>query len=338
MIIFCSILLWGNITTSEFKIEWFVYAQTAAYGFTLLIALLIVIKKSAFKRLKWNVPLLLMILKKSAPFALLVLLTVQFYRIDTVFIERLLPGVTGNQQAGIYAQAYRLLDAANMIAFLFAVLLLPIFSKMIKLEQSINALMKLSFSLLFTISSIVAVGSFFYSKEIMTLLYPIYNLETITDYALRIDQSAFIYSVLMFGLIAMATNYVFGTLLTANGNLRQLNIVAAVGVAISIGVNLTLVPRLQATGSAFASLSAHLIICIVQVILAIIIFKLKLNVKYILVLISFFIGILVLGYFSKDFTQNWIVNLTVLVSASFILSLVLRLLNMKQFIQIIKTG
>jgi len=338
MIIFCSILLWGNITTSEFKIEWFVYAQTAAYAFTLLIALLIVIRKSAFKRLKWNVPLLLMILKKSAPFAILVLLTVQFYRIDTVFIERLLSGVTGNQQAGIFAQAYRLLDAANMIAFLFAVLLLPIFSKMIKLEQSINALVKLSFSLLFTISSIVAVGSYFYSNEIMTLLYPIHNLENINDYALRIDQSAFIYSVLMFGLIAMATNYIFGTLLTANGNLKQLNIVAAAGVAISVGMNLTLVPRFQASGSAFASLSAHLIICIVQVVLATIIFKFKMNLKYILVLISFFTGILFLGYFSKHLSQDWIINLAVMVSASFVLSLVLRLLNIKQFVQIIKTG
>ena len=338
MILFCSVLLWGNVTSQAFRIEWFVYAQTAAYALTMITALMIVIKKSAFRRLKWNWPLLLMILKKSAPFALLVLLTVQFNRIDTVIIERVLPEGTGDEQAGVYAQAYRLLDAANMIAFLFSVLLLPIFSRMIKLKESVTDMVKLSFSLLFTISSIVAVGSFYYSEDIMMLLYPIHTAESGVEYAMRIDQSAFIYAVLMFGLIAMASNYVFGTLLTANGNLRQLNIVAAAGVVISLVLNFTLVPRIQATGSAFASVSAHSVICIAQVIMAVIIFKLKMNWNYVSALAVFAGGIFAIGYLSLSLSQNWILNLAVMVSGSFVLSVVLRLLNIKQFIQIIRTG
>lgn len=337
MILFCAVLLWGNVTSGEFKIEWFVYAQTAAYFLTMLTALAVVIKKAAFRRLKWNWPLLLLILKKSAPFALLVLLTVQFNRIDTVIIERVLPEGTGDAQAGVYAQAYRLLDAANMIAFLFSILLLPIFSRMIKLGESITDMVKLSFSLLFTISSIVAVGSFFYSTEIMTLLYPIHPSETSTAYAHRIDQSAFIYSVLMFGLIAMASNYVFGTLLTANGSLKQLNLVAASGVVISLGLNFILVPRIQATGSAFASMSAHSFICIIQVILAVVIFKLRMNWKYILALSGFTAGIFTIGYFSLFATQNWIINLILMAAGSFLLSVALRLLNIRQFIQILRS-
>lgn len=336
MIIFCSILLWGNVFQEEFKIEWFVYAQTAAYFITMLISLAVVIHKSAFKRLNWNVPFLLMILKKSAPFALLILLSVQFYRIDTVFIERLLQGSVGDQQAGIFAQAYRLLDAANMIAFLFSVLLLPIFSRMIKLKQPVNALIKLSFSILFTISTIAAVGSFFYSYEIMEFLYPIHSSETEIEYLSRVEQSAFIYGVIMFGLIAMATNYVFGTLLTANGNLKFLNIAASLGVLISVGVNVTLVPRFQASGSAFASLSAHTVICIMQLIMAISIFKLKLNIRYVLSLLGFVVGLFILGYLSKSFTQNWILNISIMLSGSFLLSLIFRLLNIRQFIQILK--
>ena len=30
MIIFCSVLLWGNVTESKFRIEWFIYTQTGA--------------------------------------------------------------------------------------------------------------------------------------------------------------------------------------------------------------------------------------------------------------------------------------------------------------------
>jgi hypothetical protein len=37
----------------------------------------------------------------------------------------------GKIQSSIYASAYRLLDAANMIAYLFAGLLLPLFARML---------------------------------------------------------------------------------------------------------------------------------------------------------------------------------------------------------------
>lgn len=336
MIIFCAVLLWGNVTAQPFQIEWFVYAQTTAYALTFITALIVVIKKSAFRRLHWNVPLLLLILKKSAPFALLVLLSVQFYRIDTVIIERVLPGETGDQQAGVYAQAYRLLDAVNMIAFLFSILLLPIFSRMIKLKQDVVALVRLSFSMLFTISSIVAIGSFFYSREIMELLYPIHAMESLPDYIVRINQSGRIYGILMFGLIAMAINYVFGTLLTANGNLKALNIFAALAVAISLVINLVLVPRIQATGSAYASLSANGFLCIAQVIFAIYTFKFKTNWRYVSALVIFVAGIVVAGYFSIQISSNWILNLSIWGGTAIFLSFLLRLLNIREFFNILK--
>ncbi len=74
MILICGFLLWYNFTDIEFTIRWFVYSQTIAYSITLLIALAAVFKKSGRLRLSWNRPFFLMILKKSLPFALLVLL------------------------------------------------------------------------------------------------------------------------------------------------------------------------------------------------------------------------------------------------------------------------
>ncbi|MEI6060037.1 MAG: oligosaccharide flippase family protein, partial [Bacteroidota bacterium] len=130
MILFCSVLLWGNITTEPFRIIWFVYAQTLAYMLTAFVAMLIVIRKAAFKRLQWNTSFFLMIIKQSLPFALLVLLMSFYNRIDSVMLERLLPKGIGTTQVDIYAKAYRLLDAVNMIAYLFSVLLIPIFARL----------------------------------------------------------------------------------------------------------------------------------------------------------------------------------------------------------------
>src|ERR1019366_9241981 len=88
----------------------------------------------------------MMILKKSLPFAILMMLMACYNRLDTVMLERMLPD--GAKQVGIYAHGFRLLDAANMIGFLFAGLLLPIFSRMLKYKESVEALVKLSFLLL----------------------------------------------------------------------------------------------------------------------------------------------------------------------------------------------
>ncbi|NOX45445.1 MAG: oligosaccharide flippase family protein [Chlorobi bacterium] len=337
MILFCSVLLWGNITATPFQIEWFVYSQTVAYGITAIVAFFVVTYKASFKKLVWNRPFILMILKKSLPFALLVLLMTQYNRIDTVFIERLLPERIGAEQTGIYAQGYRLLDAFNNIALLFAVLLLPLFSKMIKLKQSVEDLVRLSFSLLFAVSVIIALVSYFYNLELMSWLYPAHSSESASEYSKRISESANILRLVMFGFVAISSVYVFGTLLTANGNLKVLNIIAASGVLISVLLNSTLVPRMEALGSAYASLSAQFVTSLAQVIAVQMIFKFRLNYKFLASLAIFVIGVFVVGSFSKTLSYDWKINAAIMIAFSVLLSFVLRLLHIKKLLEIIKS-
>ena len=337
MIIFCGVLLLNHDTRENFKIEWFVYTQTAAYGLTALIAIGIVIRKAAFRKLNWNIPFLVMILRKSMPYALLVFLMAQYFRIDAVIIERLLPDDTGKLQAGIYAQAFRLLDAAIMISFLFSVLLLPIFSRMIKKNEPIEDLTKLSFSLLFTISIVAAIATLFYSTDIMQWLYPHHKDEALAAYQLRIDESSQIFKILMFGYISIASTYVFGTLLTANGSLKVLNIIAFSGVVVSLSVNFMLVPKMEAVGSAWASMSAQSITAIAQIILSFYIFKFRKDFRYFAALAIFVGGVYGLGYLSTLMGFAWQLNLVMMVFLSVILALSLRLLNIREVIKIIRT-
>ena len=337
MIIFCSVLLWGNITQSKFRIEWFIYAQTGAYLITVAVAFFIVVSKASFKRLSWNLPFLLMIIKKSLPFALLVLLMAQYNRIDTVIIERILPEKSGDYQVGIYAQAYRLLDAANMIAYLFAILLLPLFARMIKLKLSVENLVKMSFSLLFAISSVVAIGSYFYSSELMGWLYPQHIDESLLEFTTRLSEAAMVFSLLMFGFIAISTTYVFGTLLTANGSLKRLNIIAGAGVIISLAINFLLVPRLMAVGSAYASLSAQFVTAIAQVVIAWKVFGFRVNYQYLVGLLAFVIGIIALGYFSRLLPYEWKFNFSLMLLGSMLLTFLLRLINVRELIKVFRS-
>lgn len=257
MIIFCGILLWGGVTNEPFRIEWFIYCQTVAYVLTALTALAIVVTKGRVTRLSWNPTFFLMILKKSLPFAILFLLMSFYNRIDSVMLERLLPVGVGASEAGIYASAFRLLDALVMIAYLFSVILLPLFSKMLKNNENITPIVKSSFSLLFlfSVTSVVLLECF--RLPVMDLLYKEH-----------VEESSAVFRFLIAGIIPISFTYIFGTMLTANGNLKLLNITAIAGIVVNMAVNLILIPRMQAEGAAIASLSTQSVVAVLQVVIA----------------------------------------------------------------------
>lgn len=257
-ILFCSMLLWGHISDKPFRIEWFVYCQTAAYLLAISVALFIVLKKSKLRRLAWNKKLSLLILKKSLPFALLTLLMAFYNRIDSVMIERLLPVDIATTQAGIYASAFRLLDALVMIAYLFSVILLPLFSKMIKEKENVQPIVRTAFSFLYVFAIGATVVLVCYREPILAWLY--------NDH---VAASASVFALLIPCIIPIAFTYVFGTLLTANGSLKKLNITAMAGIIVNILINIILIPRFQARGAAVTSLCTQSVVSLLQFFIAI---------------------------------------------------------------------
>ena len=81
-------------------------------------------------------------------------------------------------------------------------------------------------------------------------------------------ESVGVFSLLLPCIIPIAFTYVFGTLLTANGNMKFLNITAIVGICVNILVNVILIPNLQARGAAIASLSTQSVVSLLQFIIA----------------------------------------------------------------------
>ena len=337
MIVFCSILIWGNISSIQFNIKWFVYAQTLAYFTTAIIAFVVVVRKAKFSKLYWNRKFILAVFRQSIPFAVLVLLMSFYNRIDSVMIERILPAGIGAYQSGTYASAYRLLDAANMIAYLFSVLLLPIFAKMIKQKEHVGEIVKLAIVLLIIPAFIVAVSCFAYRQEIMTLLYPIHSLENISEYMLRINQSATIFGMLMICFTAISTTYIFGTLLTANGNLKQLNIVATSGMILNIGLNLFLIPRFMAIGSAWASVLTQFITAGLQMYLAMRIFKFNFNIHYLWQFLAFFALIISTIILVRTFVSNWLIGIVLFVILAMLYAILLRILKFREMSKILMT-
>ena len=330
MIIIVSLLLWGHITDKPFKIEWFVYSQTLAYLLTAIITFFIVLSKSEFFKLRFDLKFFIIFLKQSYPYALLILLMAFYNRIDSVMIERLLNNTAGGEnigetQAGIYAQAYRILDAFTMFAFLFAGLLLPMFAKMIKAKENIEQLVRLSFLLLIIPAIILVVATVSYRFDIMQLLY--HN---------HVNTSADIFGLLIIGFIGISTTYIFGTLLTANGSMKQLNFMALAGIIINVVINLILIPELLAKGSAIASLTTQSVTAIMQVLIAVKVFKFKINYKLLATLFLFIAGIISSAFLFTKYLNNWYYGFFAIIITGFLLAFVLRLINLKALFNIIK--
>jgi len=150
----------------------------------------------------------------------------------------------------------------------------------------------------------------------------------------NISESAPIFATLMFGFIPISTTYIFGTLLTANGSMRQLNIMAAVGMMLNIILNLILIPKYQALGAAYVSLFTQLFTAIAQVIIAIRIFHFKPQWTMTFRVLLFAALVVVLGMLSMRI-GNKLLGYVILLAVSTLTAFAVGLIDLKSLIKLV---
>jgi O-antigen/teichoic acid export membrane protein len=322
MIIFCSILLFTSIF--ELNINNFIYAQTLAYGISAAISFTFISKKINKITLVFDKAILWDIYKKTAPYALLALLMTLYTRVDNILIGKLLPD--GDYHDGIYALGYRLLEAANMMAALVAMLLLPIFSKMIAEKQKLEPLVNTALGLLIAPSFIFGIACFFFQSEILVMLSPKAN-----DYATQV----FGWVILCF--IPLCFMYIFGTLLTANASLKILNILALIALITNFILNLALIPKYQALGAAYAAVITQTFIGITNCYFAYKVLKLEFNKAIFGKLLVVFIMLCMVALLCKTYTISLLMSLTILCLIGGLSIFVFKLLDIKQLANLAKS-
>ncbi|MGK0363998.1 MAG: O-antigen/teichoic acid export membrane protein [Saprospiraceae bacterium] len=325
----CALLLWGNISTQPFQIEWFVYAQTCSLFLTAVTAFIIVSKQ--IKQFSFNLNLRFMrsVLRSSFPYALVIFLMTIYTRIDIIMIEKMLPD--GDNQAGIYAAAFRLLDACNMIGFLFAGILMPMFSKLLadlkNTRIELQSLVEMSFQIVWSGVLTLAISVFFFREEIMFYLY-----DAATPYWGEI------LGWLILSFIAMSGTYIFGTLLTANGSMKKMNLLFVASIVINIVLNTLLISSHQAAGAAMATFVTQFFALILQIYLS----KTELNIQLswrIFGKIITFVSALILINFSLQQSTliAWEYLFLSCLVGGIILSFLFRLINLKLLFGMMKS-
>lgn len=322
LIFICGYYLYID-QSATFSIYHFIFSQTFAYLISIAVILLLLSKKVGFQSFKVRPNFSIAIFKQALPYALLTLAMTAYTRIDAVLLERIHPN--GALETGIYAQAYRILDAFVMFTFLFNTLLFPIFSTLHAKKEDIRPLLMTASKLLFTLALAVVLGSIFFAENILSLFYS------------ELDETSVrVFQLLIISFLPISAIQVFGTLHTASGNLRFLNVLSLIGFLVSVGLNVFLIPEFGAVGTAITCIVTHLVIALSQIVYTKMYFHLKTAWKMILSLVVY--GVLLIGtlYFLTLSIWNFGSKVIVFSVVAVVSSVLFRLINvreMKEFLQ-----
>ncbi|MCB0520660.1 MAG: polysaccharide biosynthesis C-terminal domain-containing protein [Lewinellaceae bacterium] len=331
----CAVLLWGPLQGANggFQIEWFVHAQNASWLLTALVAFFIV-KKNIRQKLviRFRRPFLVAVLKKSAPYALAVFLMTAYTRFDIVVLEWILPD--GRHEAGVYAAGYRLLDALNMVGYLFAGLLLPMFSTLLKKQEKneadaseITSLLRLSLEVIWAGTATVAIACFFFRGELMHWLYP----ETATAY--YGDVLAFI----ILTLVPFSGIFIYSTLLTANNSLKKMNWLFGSGIVVNLALNLLLIPAYKAVGAGCSAFATQTFVLVGMMFLAKKELHLAMDWRQASKIASFILLVIIANWLLFYFSQaDWLLRFTAALAIGLLLAIALRLLRIKMLLGLVK--
>ena len=332
LVLLLSFLLWGKSDT-HFEVEWLVYAQTAAYGITFLLALFWVVSNLKKEEIKNQIipsarVFQFTALKQSLPFALMTIFGMMLYRTDSILLER----INGAEEAGHYAMGFRIFEAYNMLSFLFAGLLLPIFSKMIAEKKEIGELLSLSSRQLLSATWLVSLFCFFQPDRVMHLFYDSPTSDTIESF-----------KWLMIGCLMFSMQYIYGTLLTAAGHMKVLIWIVAIGWAISLILNVILIPKMGVVGVSKINALSHGLILLAEILATRHFFKIRLfsHFKTSLLFIALSVGFS-LWFFNESLhptikSLSFTYTLAIFSAVGLALAFITRILNIKKFVAVMKS-
>ena len=324
MMIILSTMIYGSVLGRGFEILDFVKGQCLALGLTTVVISVVLgrfkvglMPKVKFREFKT-------ILKSSLPYAWLMFFMLIYTRIDTYMLERLVSDEA--YSAGVYAAGFRIFDAVNSFSYLFAALLLPMFSFMLSAKKPIFQLFHSSFRLLFIGIMILSVFFCLYSGEIMEMFYPVY-------YTIQYQR---VFLFLMGAIVPMSLAYISGSLLTADGRLKELNRIAFFGVLMNVVLNFILIKNYTAMGAAIATLVTQSAMTTIQYWFVYRFFNIRVRWKVIRNFMLFIISIVLIAILSKEYSPlPFIINIAAGIIISIGIALGLKLIQLENFVSIV---
>lgn len=295
-------LIFGTIT-----IEKFLLTQVASTSIAVVVVLFILYSnKIIFKTPKLSF-FTQSVVVSVLPFAFVVFLMSVHVRADGFLLERIHP--EGAHEAGIYAAAYRLLDASNMIGYLVASFFMPfiarLWSESQPLEKTILQTRHLQLMFAVTIAAIAIILAPWLQK----ILY-----HRDDEYSIKVLRWC------LPVLIGYSFVQVYGTVMTATGSVVAFCYLNLAAVSINIILNLILIPRYGAFGCCVSALCSQAFLAMATMIFVNAKLKTSADVRSLgLYLLSGLVVASVLYVLAKTSLNTWVILLIAILVTFFMM-------------------
>lgn len=199
-----------------------------------------------FREIRWKSLSLLPHLKASLSVFLFNIVTSVYLQLSTV----LLGFIRDDTQVGYYTVGMKLVRIVMMVSSAFGVVMLPRLSNLVaeKRMDEFRTLSPKAFEFMFCLTLPMAVGLIFVSPYLIPIMCG-------PGYEPAIPVLAITASVVFaIGLSNVLGMQIFYPL----GKIGLVNLCTGIGAAVSLAVNLLLIPRMGATGSAIATIAAEM--------------------------------------------------------------------------------
>ena len=188
------------------------------------------------------------ILKKSVPFALMLVFTGLYVNADTVLLSKF----KSDQVVGLYNAANRLVLAGKMIPGMIVPALFPIMAEVSKGSQlEFNRFLGKSAVLLFSLALPIAVGTTLLADRIIGFIY-----------GSKFIGSIPCLQILIWGMFFMYISIVLGFGLISKGKQKVNTFITGLGLGISLILNFFLIPKWGNIGTSIAILTTEFFVMI----------------------------------------------------------------------------
>ncbi|SDJ77590.1 Membrane protein involved in the export of O-antigen and teichoic acid [Catalinimonas alkaloidigena] len=245
----------GFLFVQAITLERFIYIRlvSAVLAFAVFFAIIGRMQGRAGARrlrFRWNTEAARTMLRHSLPFAIYTLLLTINTRTDQVMLERL----AGDAQAGLYAGAFRWVDASMM--FLWTVM--PIFFAKYVYHRHEPDEQQHLFTAGHVIGALPMWFVFLFSLFHGELFFVLFDQSS----AAEIDLMTSCLQVLLSTAMLQGVFANYSTLLAATGYERHVSWLFLVGVVINVVLNFLFIPRYGALAAAWASVVSLVAICL----------------------------------------------------------------------------
>ncbi|MEL7339643.1 MAG: polysaccharide biosynthesis C-terminal domain-containing protein, partial [Bacteroidota bacterium] len=188
------------------------------------------------------------VIRLSWGFALMTILYSLHDKVDQVMLERLF----GEAENGLYAAAYRWLDAFSMYLWTILPFFFARFAFFLKEPQEQEKL--LHYGQIVTAVPMIFVGVFvwFHGEQLLFLFDQSTPAELET---IRLCLQALFLAGLMNGIFA-----IFSTLLTSTGHEKKVNYMVLASILLNVGLNFWLIPQYGAIAAAWSTVISYALV------------------------------------------------------------------------------